>query len=80
MERPTCKTCPHWDAEHDEDEEPTEGICRRFPPVLICPQPAEKADKSWCADAWEQPFTAYCMSCSEHPDFPAYIASLKPTQ
>ncbi len=67
MERPTCKTCPYFYSSEDE----VSGSCMRYPPVLIEP-PIHFNDH-----AWDWPVIESNDFCGEHPDFPAYIASLK---
>lgn len=73
MDRPTCRTCPFWDC--DQRGEPTDETdarqCRRLPPQIN----QEWADTHGGNVAWPTTFT-YDW-CGEHPDFPAYLASLR---
>jgi len=65
MERPTCETCPYWrDLRNPKNELDESGECRRYPPT------PNKQVSLW-------PLTYDLHWCGEHPDFPAYIASLK---
>jgi hypothetical protein len=64
MERPTCNTCPYFDKIPESDE----GQCRRRAPA------PQVSDQDF-APFW--PKTDFEDWCGEHPDFPAYIASLK---
>ncbi len=70
MDRPTCVTCPYWDTDaYDDEDEPEQlgkrGLCRRLPPRVIGNDSTCHPDSYWFE--W----------CGEHPDFPAYLASLK---
>jgi hypothetical protein len=72
-----CKTCPYWD-ESSEDE--NRGWCFRHAPKPLT-HPDESGDNPWpfvSANAFF-PQTESDDFCGEHPDFPAYIASLKTT-
>lgn len=78
MELPTCKTCPYWASPPSEPL----GECKRYPPLL---PPTESLARSWeevsesmFEGVW--PDTKHCDWCGEHPDFPAYIRSLKSPQ
>ena len=81
MERPTCGSCPYWRTDRP-DNSMIEGDCRRNPPQFAaCDRQyrdmRETAWDEWCG-TWPG-----CDSndfCGEHPDFPAYIASLKKPQ
>ena len=69
-ERPTCRTCPHWMS--DDDANDGEGWCHLLPPA--------RADQDSTCDLsssiyWRQPRTMQNDHCSQHPDFPAYLAS-----
>jgi hypothetical protein len=68
---PRCVTCIFWQ-EFDGCEEPllSAGQCHRYPPKRI---KAYRADPEVYEHAW----TVGADWCGEHPDFPAYIASLK---
>jgi len=68
MDRPTCRTCPYWDSGGEEDS----GICRKSCPKTAKPQ--YEGDYS-AFPVW--PITLDTEWCGEHPDFPAYLASLK---
>lgn len=65
MDRPTCKTCPYFDSYENGTDE---GECRIGRPII-----GEVDDKPF--GVW--PPTYEFEFCGEHPDFPAYIASLK---
>lgn len=66
MDRPTCKTCPFWQAIFNDD---TAGECRIKAPL----SKRSLNDFTFVhthGDSW----------CGEHPDFPAFIsATRKPT-
>lgn len=65
MERPTCKTCPYYLIQSGE-----QGTCQfGTPDNLYAPGRM---------GAWIWPPTRPDEFCHAHPDFPAYIASLKP--
>ena len=69
MERPTCETCIHWYCYDDEDQ--AEGFCVRLPPVMTgTPGTAEICH----TEGWGQPITHKNDRCSEHHNFPAYLA------
>ena len=70
-ERPKCGSCVHW-LRWGPTETPYEpqGICARFPPRLI--NPAVAPEENW--SSWTQPMTTASASCSEHHNFPAYLA------
>lgn len=92
MEKPTCRTCPYWDKADcwvdnaiQHDDEPNaefiaraidEGLvrceCHRFPPAILSRQ---QRDEQTCSS--DYPVTIDFEWCGEHPDFPAYIESLK---
>ena len=75
MDRPTCKTCPYWNTLEDEDEpEPLEGWCHRFPPL---PAVTKVMIKETGMYDGIHVVTRRCDFCGEHPDFPAYIAGPK---
>ena len=89
MERPTCRTCPYWDLEDYESDCPdfggtdeemrshldtdccccASGECRRYP------RQTEGMVGRCMVTYW--PRSLDSDWCGEHPDFPAYIASLK---
>lgn len=84
MERPTCQTCPYWDAFGTFNSvlqiANDCGECHRFPAVLPTPDciawDKENNDSNFAFDGvW--PNTYDHNWCGEHPDFPAYIRSLK---
>lgn len=67
MERPTCESCPFWyeyikSADH-------QGECRKHAPRLYVIDEGDYINDHALAmrHYW----------CGEHPDFPAYLASLK---
>ena len=60
MDRPTCKTCPYWRKQYEDD---TSGTCQRRSPQAVrrdYPTFAETHESSWCG---------------EHPDFAAWMAT-----
>lgn len=88
MDRPTCKTCPHFVCMSCEENpsDPNYGpccitengigshdqtICRRYPPIRM-EDPGLNPPSFF---AW--PEVEEYEGCGEHPDFPAYLASLK---
>jgi hypothetical protein len=83
MGRPTCKTCPYWEYNHGGPDEPDDeaevGQCHRFPPVFPANEPMVEEAMKVVDGFWHgwQPDTMENEWCGEHPDFPAYIASLK---
>lgn len=68
MERPTCGTCPYFDEyEHS-------SYCRRHPPATL--YIGDDDERMPCfSTTW--PAVVANNFCGEHPEFPAYIASLK---
>lgn len=71
MERPTCKTCPYWQyCGGETDLGYRYGWCHRHAPrpVII--------DEEWDKEP-EWPWVPDHEWCGEHPDFPAYLASLR---
>ena len=88
MQRPTCKSCPYWDGSaprhfthdpwgerHDEEGDPAiYGYCMRH-----APRPVVTPDHEAAFGRHHMPiYPVMCSGdyCGEHPDFPAYIASL----
>ena len=71
MEHPTCKTCPYWNNNGDAigvyPDEGEAGDCQRFPPK----PDIENSNRGFFA------VTLDWHWCGEHPDLPAYIASMK---
>ena len=62
MKKPTCETCPFWEA---WDTEPL-GECHRFPPTPeVETERRDEANLAWF------PVTAESVWCGEHPDFKA---------
>lgn len=81
MERPTCKTCQFW-KKHDEVfhtcfEDELVGECRRFPPVIAPFMLRGRLMDSEAMFEGRHLDLPESHWCGEHPDFPAYIASLK---
>lgn len=72
MERPTCKTCPYFSVE-------TEDECRRLPPQVdgTIAQLFREDDgrTQWDDGIW--PRTRPDDWCGEHPRFKDYLASLE---
>ncbi len=73
MEQPTCKTCPYW--EHDNENEYPKGLCKRHAPQAL-PCSREAVWTGYPFASWTE--TESTEWCGEHPDFPAYLESLKP--
>ena len=67
MDRPTCATCPYW---HDYVMGNGFGQCRRIPPVFRVSSDTEDPNGLF-------PESLALHFCGEHPDFPAWIESLK---
>lgn len=68
MERPSCRTCVHWNDTGERESE-----CMRMPPtVFVIPFPRD--DGTYTESVF--PMVSAGMGCGEHPDFPAYLASL----
>jgi hypothetical protein len=65
MERPTCATCVHFDGTRRQYHD---GTCLLSPSVLVEADP----DGSW----WAQPGMNRFDSCSHHPQFPRFLATL----
>lgn len=81
MERPTCKTCPYWEAMQNNR---IDGQCFRYPPSI--PSVDSQIDELDSVHGGGERYALFhgmqvvTMSehwCGEHPAFPAYIASLK---
>jgi hypothetical protein len=87
MDHPFCDTCPYWDladprAEYDPeridwtieariaDGELVDGECRRYPRFYPQHKGQKESTTSW-------PRTSSADWCGEHPDFPAYLATLR---
>lgn len=68
MDKPTCKTCPYFDCLSAMG-----GYCNR-----MSPRPEIRSDADDIFLAW--PPVTEDDWCGQHPDFPAYIASLKPPE
>lgn len=69
-EEPDCSTCRFWLCDDDND---TEGKCRRSPPVIVLALLEEKMtvnltelDAAQSAFSWEQPWTYHDDWCGEH--------------
>jgi hypothetical protein len=83
MERPTCGTCPYWQACEQCGDGEAGGTCRRHPPSpptsLGKSEIAKTADGAYRYDShWSEcaiwPHVDRVDWCGEHPDFPAWIA------
>ena len=87
MKQPMCKTCPYWDDEapdhflhdpwgndYDSRKEAGFGWCMRHAPRPILVTAEEFGNKQLIP---LNPIVTAGDYCGEHPDFPAYIASLK---
>jgi hypothetical protein len=76
MERPTCETCVYW---NEINQLKYEGECKRHSPrpvSITYQQGAIEPDFHNCAlSCW--PITMDDDWCGDHPDFPAYLASLR---
>jgi DNA-directed RNA polymerase alpha subunit len=86
MERPTCGTCPYWQACEQCGDGEAGGTCRRHPPSpptsLGKSEIAKTADGAYRYDShWSEcaiwPHVDRVDWCGEHPDFPAWIATRK---
>jgi hypothetical protein len=66
MDKPTCRTCPYWDATGGD-----EGVCELAPAAYVGP-PGRPVDATW-AGWWQQPTTFGSCACASHPAFPAWI-------
>ena len=73
MDRPTCRTCPYWEIYLASDPQ-RGGVCERRPPVIV---PISDIEEGW-KTVW--PETGAQEGCGEHPDFPAFIASMRRSQ
>lgn len=79
MERPRCKTCPYWDIydapypKNTHGEDIIDGDCHRRPPPPVAATAIPDTD----GYEWYWPPTSSYDFCGEHPDFPAYITSLR---
>ncbi len=85
MNKPLCQTCvywycPDWPEYRLEcmlpERSEHEGKCRRYPPTLVSISRPEVRNIGSPLFT-EEPTVLACDWCGEHPDFPAYIASLK---
>lgn len=81
MERPTCKTCPYWEfgAETEGDIDYA-GFCHRHAPAPR-PLPLDGDDNFKKTTSYRVYLPVETLGeywCGEHPDFPAYLESLKP--
>lgn len=87
MDIPTCKTCPyffdnrtgrpHTKGKMEEiaqfpDPDNWWAECHRYPPAMLEKNTYENPNE---LGVW--PEVLITDSCGEHPDFPAYLASLK---
>jgi len=84
MDRPRCETCPYWDRKEPDDS--VQGYCCRHAPhsrvtygeEIPIRWPESDDEFGRCEpEVVFFPILNYCDFCGEHPDFPAYIASLK---
>lgn len=85
MERPTCKTCPYWKGyamktQSDQAEglfddlrlgDFLTGHCHLKAPYIFM---QAETDLEECQAVF--PLTWFDAFCGQHPNFPAYIASL----
>ncbi len=84
MERPVCETCPFWYWDQYGETEVGDvdmAECRRYAPMA---DQEPNGTKRACAradgisyDSTTWPITGPIDWCGEHPDFPAYLESLK---
>lgn len=78
MERPKCETCLYWeclgvpDDPEADDYHPAYGECHRNAPVSRFLGKQEPRGTDW-------PIVTQGEWCGEHPDFPAYVKSLRLT-
>lgn len=79
IDRPTCKTCPYWDAFDDRDgykDLPIGHPVRNDDNIMYdCHRHSPSAKNVNSDPQW--PVTDGVNWCGEHPDFPAYLAALK---
>jgi hypothetical protein len=80
VDRPTCGSCPYWNPEDDGGE----GYCHRRAPQpspieIMKYSPKDGDDCHWgsYSQAVVFPQTDWDDWCGDHPDFPAYLKSLK---
>lgn len=79
--RPRCGACPyfHWMDEWTNSASPDpnefdaddKGYCHRHAPASMTKREPFKAESVW-PQVYRDDF------CGEHPDFPAYLAELRP--
>jgi len=85
VDRPMCSTCPYWDWQANGEEDGIDEVdiaeCHRGHPVAL-DQPFDslhaKANRNSLVSSsavWPQTWSHEW--CGEHPDFPAYLVSLK---
>lgn len=74
MDRPTCETCPFFRRLHCDEDQGVDGSCHRYPPKAFGRIVFEEGEYEL---AGYQPYVSDRDWCGEHPDFPAYIASLR---
>ena len=71
MDRPNCGTCPYFLCDDDSES----GECHKNAPT---PFIYDDRDSDPIYQRW--PYMLEGEFCGEHPDFPAYIESLKPAK
>jgi hypothetical protein len=78
MERPTCATCPYW------EKDSVDGRCHRYPPEDIAFDIYKYVDGGsvqWGDAGSSDDFGFRVVPvygwCGEHPDFPAYLFSIR---
>jgi hypothetical protein len=78
MYKPTCESCVYWDTWTQDCKKDALGLCRKNAPRRI------RIHKTHGMSSTTQilndtPKTKIDEWCGEHPDFPAYLESLKPS-
>jgi hypothetical protein len=75
MKKPTCETCPWWQDNSERFENDGMGQCRK-----TIPNPFRYGSIKTDPDIETESYWPICPKgawCGEHPDFPAYLESLK---
>lgn len=88
MLRPTCASCPHWEARdsrtlallpvgHPDRYEFVTGECHRSAPTGRMARHGSPLFVEGASYSYAWPPTDSFESCGEHPDFPGYLAARK---
>lgn len=78
MDKPTCESCPYWFTWAQNDKKTARGECRKNAPFMRWVKFDKEESKRMYNFAMPQ--TQIDFYCGEHPDFPAYLESLKPSK